>query len=132
MITVLVCGGRNFSDETLVREALDKVQRDNANLRIIHGGCGASADAPSAGWRAYYKGADGLAHAWAEKNGHEAKGYPARWNSEGRAAGPKRNARMLEIDHPQLVVAFPGGDGTADMIAKARRASVPVIVVDAR
>jgi UDP-N-acetylmuramoylalanine-D-glutamate ligase len=34
---------------------------------------------------------------------------------------------MLEREKPDLVVAFPGGRGTADMVAKARAAGVEVL-----
>jgi hypothetical protein len=43
------------------------------------------------------------------------------WPSQGdgRAAGPRRNQRMLEDFRPDLVVAFPGGRGTAYMVRRA-------------
>ena len=34
---------------------------------------------------------------------------------------------MLDKGKPDLVVAFPGGIGTADMVAKARGAGIPVL-----
>jgi hypothetical protein len=37
---------------------------------------------------------------------------------------------MLVEGKPALVVAFPGGKGTAGMVTLARNASVEVIVVD--
>jgi hypothetical protein len=52
--------------------------------------------------------------------------YVAQWKKHGRAAGPIRNQRMLDEGKPDLVVAFPGGRGTADMIRRAERAGVPV------
>ena len=36
---------------------------------------------------------------------------------------------MLDEGKPDLVVAFPGGRGTADMIRKAEGAGVPVVTV---
>jgi hypothetical protein len=33
---------------------------------------------------------------------------------------------MLLEGKPDLVVAFPGGKGTADMVRRARKANVPV------
>lgn len=131
MITVLVCGGRAYDDWGRVLEVLDKIGSDNGNVRIIHGGCGYDPAAKEDGWRRY-RGADALAHRWAELRGHEAKAYPADWQAHGKSAGPIRNAKMLELDHPQLVVAFPGGDGTRDMVQKARRARVALIVVEDR
>jgi hypothetical protein len=37
----------------------------------------------------------------------------------GRSGGPKRNQQMLEEGKPDLVLAFPGGRGTADMVRRA-------------
>lgn len=48
--------------------------------------------------------------------GIERELYPAFWGEEGRAAGPKRNRRMHAGFEPEGVVAFPGNDGTADMV----------------
>jgi hypothetical protein len=45
--------------------------------------------------------------------------FPANWKVYGRAAGPIRNMKMLLEGKPDLVVAFPGGIGTADMVKKA-------------
>jgi hypothetical protein len=51
---------------------------------------------------------------------------PAEWKKHGKRAGPLRNMRMLEEWKPDGVAAFPGGSGTADMIAQARNAGVKV------
>jgi predicted Rossmann-fold nucleotide-binding protein len=55
--------------------------------------------------------------------------FPAPWKSQGRAAGPRRNLTMFEASHPDLVVAFPGGAGTANMIEIAREAGTKVIEI---
>jgi hypothetical protein len=54
---------------------------------------------------------------------------PAEWETHGRKAGPIRNARMLE-HKPDLVVAFPGGKGTANCVAQARGMGVEVLEVE--
>jgi hypothetical protein len=59
---------------------------------------------------------------------------PAQWQRHGRAAGPIRNRELLEqavaraVAHTSpgsiasvLVVAFPGGAGTASLVQQARR-----------
>jgi hypothetical protein len=69
-----------------------------------------------------------LAGKWAESQGVTVEAYPADWKKHGRAAGPIRNQRMLD-ENPDILVAFPGGKGTADMVARARKASLTVIVV---
>ncbi len=64
---------------------------------------------------------------WARSRQHQAIARMADWTTHGRAAGPIRNARMLAEYHPDLVIAFPGGRGTLDMVSKAERAGVAVI-----
>jgi hypothetical protein len=54
----------------------------------------------------------------------------AEWKKYGLGAGPRRNSRMLEW-RPDVVVAFPGENGTADMVKKARAAGVRVIEIEA-
>jgi len=44
-------------------------------------------------------------------------------------AGPDRNQKMVD-SHLDLVVAFAGGDGTADMVRRARAAGVLVLRVE--
>jgi hypothetical protein len=39
-------------------------------------------------------------------------------------SGPLRNQRMLDEGKPDLVVAFPGGGGTKDMVRRAVQAGV--------
>jgi hypothetical protein len=74
-------------------------------------------------------GADRLAGEWGTARGITVEAHPADWKKHGRAAGPIRNQKMLE-ETPALVVAFPGGKGTADMVKKARQAGVEVFVVE--
>ena len=54
-------------------------------------------------------------------------GFPqGEWDELGKKAGPLRNQRMLEEGKPELVVAFPGGGGTKDMVRRAVKAGVSV------
>jgi hypothetical protein len=94
MKRVLVCGGRDFSDVALLRDALTPLLggEPDGKLFIIAGGA----------------------------RGCEYKEYPANWKKDGKIAGPVRNQRMLDDGKPDLVVAFPGGRGTADMVRRAR------------
>jgi predicted Rossmann-fold nucleotide-binding protein len=72
---------------------------------------------------------------------------PAQWQQHGRAAGPIRNRELLHqaiaraVAHSSpgsmasvLVVAFPGGAGTASLLQQARRLAsrspVPIAVVE--
>jgi len=109
---VLVCGGRDYSDEFAVFGALDALRRRHGRLTIIQGG------AP---------GADALARKWASiQTSTHLINEPADWEAHGRAAGPIRNQRMLDEHKPDLVLAFPGGRGTADMVRRAKAAGVKV------
>jgi hypothetical protein len=56
--------------------------------------------------------------------------YPADWTRHGKAAGPKRNQLMLDKEKPDLVIAFPGGKGTADMVARAKAQGFKVMEVE--
>lgn len=116
---VLVCGGRDYVDVKRVFAELDALMRPafaagDTEFVVIHG------DAA---------GADTFASAWAARRDVAQQGYPAQWEADGRAAGPIRNARMLIEGKPDLVLAFPGGRGAADMVRKARKAGVRVVKV---
>lgn len=55
--------------------------------------------------------------------------FPAKWKMYGRSAGAIRNAVMLSEFQPDIVVAFPGGRGTAHMVRIARAAGIDVIEI---
>ena len=115
---VLVCGGRNYSDKGAVFAALDDLRQLHGRLTIIQGGAA---------------GADHLARKWCERqNSVHMINEPADWKAHGRAAGPIRNQRMLDDHKPHLVLAFPGGRGTADMVRRAEAAGVLVMTIAPR
>lgn len=111
---VLVTGGRAYSDVEKLSAVLHKLNKEAGIDMIIEGGA---------------KGADALARDWALMNRIAGETYIADWENQGGFAGPARNARMLTEGEPDLVIAFPGGRGTADMVRKARRAGVEVIEI---
>lgn len=111
---VLVCGGRDFNDRELLFKTLDRLHRANPITLVIHGGA---------------RGADALGDQWADAEFVECKAFQADWDTHGKAAGPIRNSQMLQ-EKPDLVVACPGGPGTADMVRKARAAGVAVLEVE--
>jgi hypothetical protein len=55
--------------------------------------------------------------------------FPADWEKYGKAAGPIRNQQILVEGKPDLVVAFQGGRGTANMVSRAQQAGVPVVEI---
>jgi hypothetical protein len=73
------------------------------------------------------RGADRMAGEWARNHRVENIKFCADWEKLGRKAGPIRNQLMLDEGKPDLVVAFPGGRRTADMVRRARAAGVEVI-----
>jgi YspA, cpYpsA-related SLOG family len=114
---VLVCGGRDFDERELVWRTLDQYQENYGPLTVIQGG------AP---------GADCWAREWAYGQTPVREvtlvSVPADWEKWGSAAGPQRNHLMLD-QKPDVVLAFPGGRGTADMIARAEQAGVEIVKV---
>lgn len=111
---VLVCGGRNYMDQAHVERTLQNLHERSPITEIIHGGA---------------FGADTWAMTWGHSAYVPVWAYNADWKSHGRAAGPIRNQRMIDEAHPDLVVAFPGGKGTADMVRRAKAAGIKVIEV---
>lgn len=109
---VLVCGGRDYSDVMRMEQVLSGLTPMPS--LIIHGD---------------YRGADRMAKAWALRHGIHHAAVEALWDDYGGAAGPKRNSAMLQL-LPHLVVAFPGGKGTRDMIDRAKAVGVRVVVVE--
>lgn len=56
----------------------------------------------------------------------------ADWGRDGRAAGPRRNSAMVRAAGGRgVLLAWPGGRGTADATAAARRALLHVVDVEA-
>ena len=91
------------------------------------------------------RGADRAIGRAARQLGWPVEVLPADWRRHGRAAGPIRNRELLELAISRavalaspaapvavLVVAFPGGAGTASLVQHARRMAtsspVPIAV----
>lgn len=112
---VLVCGGRYFTDENAAWNAISSVEDEYGEFtEIIHGG------AP---------GADALAGDFARRRRAKEIVFRANWKKHGPAAGPIRNQRMIDEGQPALVIALPGGRGTADMVRRARAHGLPVVEI---
>lgn len=111
---VAVTGGRRFADRELLFGALDALHRSHEILALAHGGAA---------------GADSLAGAWARERGVQEVVFPANWRKFGRRAGPLRNIAMLQAANPSLLVAMPGGSGTAHCSSAASRMGIPVRTV---
>ena len=111
---ILVCGGRDYdyAKSNVLYAALDLVTLAETDIFIITGGA---------------RGVDHLAACWALSHDYGQKVYPADWKTFGKKAGYLRNMQMLKEGKPDLVVAFPGGKGTAMMVDLATKAGVKVI-----
>ena len=117
---VLVCGGRDYDNRERLFGVLDKALRAatlaGKSFTLVHGGA---------------RGADSLSHVWASGRQEyvTVRVYEADWKTHGRAAGPIRNKLMLTSENPDVIIAFKGGVGTADMIRQGRKAGVDVYEV---
>lgn len=112
---LLICGSRAWTDGEVIFQELRKL--DDVTV-VIEG------EAP---------GADTLARQAAEQLGIPVLPFPADWDRYGRGAGPLRNQQMLDEGKPDLVLALSedlnSSRGTADMVARARLAGVPVRLI---
>lgn len=111
-IRAIVSGGRNFDDYNHLQEVLDRIHKHTPIDTIISG-------------RA--RGADSLGEKWAKENNVNILPYPADWNAHGKVAGHLRNQRMIDEGKPDLLIAFPGGKGTSDMVERAKKANIKII-----
>ena len=129
---IVACGGRDLiiSDQDCARSMLAVVPGCNVHL-LIHGNA---------------KGADAAIAGAAYQLGWPCIGISADWLKHGKAAGPIRNQQLLQLAIEKaialqsptqeqisiLVIAFPGGKGTADLIQQARklsaRSAVPIAI----
>lgn len=113
---ILVCGGRDFIDYDLLKQELNRAGGHTTPC-IIQGGA---------------TGADFLAKVYAREYGLECIQFNAEWRVFGKRAGFYRNQRMLDEGKPKMVMAFPGGNGTADMVRRAKSAGVHVVEIEPR
>lgn len=120
---VLVCGSRSWCNEGAIRAALQGLPPGTI---VVHG------DA---------HGADKIAGRIAKGMGFEVRPYPADWDVEGKAAGPKRNSRMLKEEHPDpkgllidkcfaFSLDLEASRGTKDMVRKTRAAGITVVIFE--
>jgi len=112
MTRILICGDRDWKDRAAIHRELSKF---TAPVTVIHGGA---------------QGADTIAGTVAKSLSFEVLIFPADWDRDGLAAGPKRNMRMLDEGKPDLVLAFHSNlkesKGTKDSVAKARARGIEV------
>jgi hypothetical protein len=136
---VLVCGGREFgklfkdpdgkwnankyAEYEFIQRQMDRFAERNSkkyrpddnwlpsDIEIIAGGA---------------TGVDTAAIDWACSNWLRWQVFTADWETHGRAAGYIRNKQMRDEGKPDIVLAFPGGKGTANMVKLAKEENIPV------
>lgn len=117
---VCVTGGRNYWGQIRVYEVLSEIHATHDGISVIvHGDCRDILTGEPCG-------ADRWANEWALDHRTQIAAYAANWKKLGRSAGPLRNKFMLTMERPDLVVAFPGGHGTASCVGIARGLGIEV------
>lgn len=114
---VIIAGGRNFSDYTLLKEKCDFYLQNKlkeGRVVIVSG---------------HASGADALGERYARERHLSLEAHPADWNNYGHAAGPIRNTEMAET--ADALIAFWDGEsrGTKNMIDTAKSKGLKVAVV---
>ena len=112
-LNVIVAGGRNYSDYKTVKAKLDDFRstlKPGREINIISGGA---------------TGADSLGERYAKENNLDIRRFSADWNQHGKAAGPIRNEQMAA--EGDVLISFPGGTGTKNMIKNMRSRGKRVI-----
>ena len=108
-------GGKDFADVAAIWRSLDGVKLKYGDMILLHGGG---------------PGAEKIAASWAENNQvHQIVCKPD-WNRDGKAAPFRRNDTLLNF-LPKGLVAFPGAGITNNMIDKARKIGIPVMIATA-
>lgn len=115
MNSVLACGSREWADYPFILDCMTELRIILGDFQLIHGGA---------------RGADTFSGIIAHRMGlPEPIVDVPEWDRCSKAAGFKRNTRMLER-RPDYVVAFYfGAGGTADTISKAvNQFRIPTLV----
>ena len=112
---VAFTGGKDFDDVTAIWRSLDSIKIKYDDMVLLHGGG---------------PGAEKIAASWAEKNGvHQVVCKPD-WGRDGKAAPFRRNDVLLNF-LPKGLLAFPGSGITNNLIDKARKIGIPVLLATA-
>jgi hypothetical protein len=112
-LRICVTGGRDFKNWELLNHVLDLLNPTEIGVGDCH------------------TGVDQMTRWWSYTNLNQSARceFVADWGLLGMNAGPIRNQRMLSDFKPDLLLAFPGGKGTADCKAKALKMGIPVLEV---
>lgn len=111
---ILVTGGRDFNIQAAMHNALSLL----SPTEIINGAA---------------KGADTLSTNYANSLEIKLTNYPVTaqdWQTYGKSAGFRRNEVMLLDSKPDIVLAFPGGNGTNHMKTTAHNYGYKVLLAN--
>ena len=117
MTRIIVCGCRDFNDQSKIYNTLDEILTSYSDIEIISG---------------HAKGVDTIAEHYAREHNYPCRIFPADWNKYGKKAGPIRNSQMLKhalLETP-IVIAFWNGKskGTHNMINQAKEKNVQTYI----
>lgn len=111
---IIFCGDRTWSNIVLIRLVMGGLKANFGKFIVLEGGA---------------RGADILAKRVAEELGLKVKEFPANWTKNGRAAGPIRNAQMVNDGKASGVIAFhndiASSKGTKHMLIFAKKKKLP-------
>jgi hypothetical protein len=123
-VRICVTGGRTFNYTSWLHAGLDLLHEVSGGIsEIIEGGAA---------------GADVRAGEWSERRlGKKATVVKAEWekysaglkHGQKNPAGIIRNNQMVAMK-PDIVLACPGGSGTAHMVAASKKAGLKVIFLE--
>ena len=112
---VAFTGGKDFDDVTAIWGSLDGIKLKYDDMVLLHGGG---------------PGAEKIAASWAEKNGVHQVVCKPNWDRDGKAAPFRRNDVLLNF-LPKGLLAFPGSGITNNLVDKARKIGIPVLLAAA-
>lgn len=115
-----MCGGRTFGYKFVNGVKVRDVEETNVAIDAV------KMFEPTIIIQGDAKGGDEIGVFTAETLRIPCLNFPADWDKYGKAAGYIRNKQMLDEGKPDLVVAFPGGKGTTNMVKLAGCAGIKV------
>ena len=106
----VIAGGRDYIFSQDDHERLDRIHKKIGITEVVSG-CA--------------RGADTGGEIWARINDIPIKRFPADWVNHGKSAGHIRNSEMAK--YADVVVLFPGGNGTNGMYKQAEKNKLKII-----
>ncbi len=112
---LIVAGGRNFSDYSLLKEKLNYFLKNvETEIEIVSGTA---------------NGADELGERYANENGYALKRFPADWSTHKKKAGYIRNRQMAEYGTHCVCFWDGKSSGTKIMIELCKEKELPHRIV---